>query len=168
MKLHLLSGSSPLPGYATLDADPAYDPDYLAHIPPLPSPVMRTAWDEIALIHGIEHLRLAEAMSLLPDLYAILVPGGKLILEQPNIIWCMQVILGLRPRPQEAFPEQCGLAGIFGDPSYGAGPMTHLSGYWPESLTELLVRCGFEAQKIILLPAQFHRADRDFRIEAVK
>src|SRR5206468_6621931 len=68
-----LSGSSPLAGYATLDADPAYDPDYLAHIPPLPSPVMRMVWDEIALIHGIEHIHPGETDRLLRETHAILV-----------------------------------------------------------------------------------------------
>ena len=52
-------------------------------------------WLLISLIHGIEHFTAKEGRELMQDIYSVLAPGGKVILEQPNLEAAAQALLGL-------------------------------------------------------------------------
>jgi SAM-dependent methyltransferase len=166
-RLHLLSGSEPLPGHVTLDGSPTYKPDYLALIPPLPAAVIQESWDEVALIHGIEHFHLWQAEDLLREIRSILKPGGRLILEQPNLLFVARVLCGLE-KPLISVPGQCDIWAIYGDPrEVEHSPlMLHRWGWTPETLGKALKEAGFG--EVIETRAQFHLPGRDFRMEAVK
>ncbi|OGO27212.1 MAG: hypothetical protein A2W33_04340 [Chloroflexi bacterium RBG_16_52_11] len=150
-KLSIGAGIHHPEGWHTLDCDPATTPDILATIPPLPPEVLCHSWDEIKWIHGITSLYPWEAEQVLREIQGILFPGGKLVLEQPDLD------LVLRHGKVEW---------LFGDPSHKNPLIMNKWAYSPDTLSELVRHCGFE--NIEILPATYHNAVRDFRIKARK
>ena len=155
--------------FKTLDANPEYRPDYCETLPPLPRHLRTGEWEEIYLIHGIEHFHPWEARELLTQIYEALAPDGTLILEQPDISIAARVMLG-QMEPMTAEPEASGINAIFGDPRYENPLMSHKWGWTPETLTNLLVECGFSLDRIKSCRAMSRpfAEGRDFRIEAKK
>jgi len=141
----LCAGTMRRPGWKTVDANERTKPDYLAWIPPLPEAVTSQKWDEVEWIHGITSVYPWEAERLLVEVKSILVPDGKLVLEQPD------------------FSKADRLEWIFGDPRPHDPLHMNRWAYTPESLTMLLDRAGFS--RIEVLPAKHHFPARDFRIE---
>lgn len=162
--LLLCSGQMRWDGWVHIDGNPDNNPDICAFIPPIPAGL----WDQIALIHGIEHFTQKTAREVLHGCYEQLAPGGTLILEQPDIAVCCKVVLGLVEHPEEQFADQFGLAGLYGDPRYNSMLMQHFWGYTPDSLRVELIAAGFSNERIMQRPTQFHSAFRDFRMEATK
>lgn len=146
-RLMIGPGNSWRDGWKRLDADKRFEADFTATIPPLPAAVKALAWQEIEWIHGITSLYLWEAEAILPELLSVLVPGGKLTLEQPDFRHAVQK------------PEW-----LFGDPALkNKFHMNHWS-YTPETLTAMLRAAGFA--RVDILPARHHLPARDFRVEA--
>lgn len=169
-RLILCSGPYVCEGFKTLDANPEFKPDYCVLLPPLPREMRNGRWDEIYLIHGIEHFAIWEAVELLPQIHEALVPGGLLVLEQPNLEVAAKVFLGLMP-PMTADPLASGIKAIYGDPRFGNPLMGHKWGWTPSSLTGALIDAGFSSERIKVGEALSRKgfADgRDFRIEATK
>jgi predicted SAM-dependent methyltransferase len=135
--------------------------DVVQRVPPLPD---GGPWDEILAVHLIEHLPRYDAVTLIKECYQALAPGGQLILEQPDIAFCMRVFLGLEEAPDH-YRERFGILGIFGEGN-GKPGMVHQWGYTPDSLTKLFRRAGFET--IQIERARYHHWQRDFRIVGVK
>jgi len=151
-RLMLGSGANRREGWVRLDANPVYQPDILATIPPLPRAVTRRQWNEIEWIHGIEHFYPWEAEELLPKLREVLAPGGRLVLEQPNFIHCC---------------EAQNLRWIFGDSTFRDPLYGHRWGYTPRSLCAALKAAGF--RRVLTGPVRYHNfPERDFRMEAYK
>lgn len=154
-------------GYVRLDANPEHDPDILAAIPPLPAEVHAQEWGTIELVHGIEHFWPWDARPLLKECWSVLRPGGKLVLEQPNIEAAARVLLG-GPSPYMGVLESA-MWPLYGDPAHHDTGYLHHWGYTPETLPALLreVAPWFS---IRVLPQHYHAyaAGRDFRVEAVR
>lgn len=168
-RLSLCSGRSRKPGWKTLDANPRSGADFIATLPDFPEEVHEVKWDEIELIHGIEHFGLWEAKVLLPIIRELLASGGVLVLEQPNIEYAAKVLLGLIPNPNEHKRgplDQFHMWPLYGDPSHKTKLYSHYWGYTPLTLQRLLMECGFEQSNIIEKRAKSHFPVRDFRIEA--
>jgi hypothetical protein len=168
-KLVLCSGPYAYKGFRTLDANPDFKPDYCAYLPPMPRELRDGTWDEIYLIHGIEHFHRWEAKELLSQIKEALVDGGLLVMEQPNLKVIAEVFLGLR-EPMTEPPELSGIDAIFGDSKYENPLMAHKWGWTPDSLTKCLIQCGFEKNQIKIgeaLSRSFIKG-RDFRVEATK
>lgn len=136
-------------GWKTLDADPKRGGDFLARIPPLPEAVKKIQWDEIEWIHGITSLYPWDAEQVLLEVIQVLVPDGKLVLEQPNYE---------RARFQ--------VEHVFGDPTLRNPLIMNRWAYTPESLTALLLQTGFS--RVDVMTAEHHCPARDFRIEAYR
>lgn len=165
-RLILCAGRQRREGWLTLDADARVKPNILASIPPLPEAVTSRQWAAVELIHGIEHFYLWEARELLQGLRGVLAPGGTLILEQPNIRYAAQVLLGVREKPR-GHVDQFDMWPLYGDPRHRNQLFGHKWGYSPESLSDLLFECGFPADGIKVCRARSHFPGRDFRVEAV-
>lgn len=134
------------PGWKTLDADERASPDFLARIPPLPDGVASQKWDEIEWIHGITSVYPWEAEQLLVEIKNVLIPNGRLVLEQPD------------------FAKADRIEWIFGDPASRNPLIMNRWAYTPESLTGMLMAAGF--QNVVVMPAEHHIRERDFRVEA--
>jgi len=166
MKLLLGSGVLPIQGWITLDAEAKHHPEIVARVPPLPDEVKAEQWDAIMAVHMLEHLSYQDALQLVGECYEVLRPGGELILEVPNVKYCMRVVLGLENPPTDE--DRWGMGSIYGYP-YELGELNgHKWGYWPESLMEMVVLSGFEREKVVTGRAKYHEAVRDFRLVAVK
>lgn len=152
-------------GWTTLDG--SGKPDILATVPPLPEQVTAQLWDEIEMIHVIEHFPLWEARDILLSCWQILKPGGKLVLEQPNIEYAAKVLLGQERKPR-GHKDQFDMWPLYGDPSHKDRSYCHCWGYTPKTLTDELLRVGFNPDAISTLRARSHFPVRDFRIEAVR
>ena len=93
VRLHLGCGQDYWPGYINVDSSPTalcdlrLDYTQIAELYPVDSVA------EIALIHSLSYLRLWQARDLLASLHRILVPGGRLIIELPDLSKCAQAAL---------------------------------------------------------------------------
>lgn len=161
-----LCAGRPRNGWVTLDADPKSGADHIAQIPPLPPAIKAQRWDMVELIHGIEHFYRWDAKALLLEVRQVLAPGGKLILEQPDIFKCAQVITGEVLIENEAQRWRLGEGGIFGDSRPHRPYMDHKYGYTPQTLRKLLVECGFQDELIVEETPRYHIPRRDFRLVA--
>lgn len=169
MKLNLGCGDKLLPGYINVDAATSRagkTPDLIADLRDLKK--LKTAIaDEILAIHVIEHFYYWEVVSLLEGWRRVLKPGGKLILECPNLLFACQMIVqdpGLRSRSGKE--GQMSMWPLYGDPSWRDPLMCHKWGYTPQSLMDVLEQAGFV--EACQEPAQFKlREPRDMRITAI-
>lgn len=164
MRINVGCGEKRLRGYIGVDvvARGAADIVAPAHAIPLDDGVA----DEVLAIHLLEHMYPWEAEKALTEWKRLLKPGGKLMLELPNLKKCIENILSGFQKDGK-HPDQMGWWGLFGDGRSEDSYMMHRYGYTPASLTELLQRHGFI--EITETPTQFHRTGklhRDMRIEA--
>jgi hypothetical protein len=153
-RLMLCSGITKREGWKTLDSNPAHNPDILASIPPLPAEVCAVQWDEIELIHGITSFYPWEAKQLLIEIRDVLAPGGKLVLEQPNLDYVVA-----------ALATGAGLVEwLFGDAQFENPAHMNKWAFSPRGLRDLLQFLGYA--RVEFHTAQHHNPVRDFRIEA--
>ena len=165
--LLLCCGPTRPAGFVRLDSNPKHEPDILASIPPLP-PAARGPWDQVELIHGIEHFLMWRVDELLQEIHDVLKPGGVLILEQPNLEAAARVLLGLDP-PQYRGVLESAMWPIYGDPAHEDEGYLHRWGWTPTTLVSRL-RDVAPWSSVSVLPQQYHAyaKGRDFRVEAVK
>jgi ubiquinone/menaquinone biosynthesis C-methylase UbiE len=115
--------------------------------------------DEVMSIHVLEHVHRFNADAVIAEFKRLLKDGGKLVLEVPNIeVACRNLINGTT--------DQLSLWAIYGSPKSGGLFVSHLWGYSPKTLTELVAAHGFK--DIRIMPPQYHMKNRDFRLEAIK
>lgn len=169
LRLNVGCGSRVLPGYFNCDIEHNPDapkaPDLLCDAKEIPLPDGCAA--ELMAIHVFEHFPRWESESALAEWRRLLRPGGKLILELPNLVKCCQNYLDGRVRGGKN-PDQLARWGIYGDPRTGNRWMNHPWGFSPEELIGLVTAAGFK--KARELPTQYHpagRTHRDMRIEAI-
>jgi len=133
IKLNIGAGNLHIPGYLSLDlynetADIKSDIDKI--------PLEDNSVAEIISYHVLEHVIPFKAEDAIKEWYRILMPGGKLILELPNIIPLCEDL------PNVDFGEKFRLLNyMYG---YGEHPgHSHLYGWFPESISGLLQKCDF-------------------------
>jgi hypothetical protein len=156
VRLLLCAGSEKRAGWVTHDGRPESGADIVGTIPPLPEAIRAVEWLEIEWIHGVGTFYPWIAREILAELYGVLVPGGRLVLEQPDILKAAQMVLN------DNQLTWC----LFGDPSHQDPAMMNAWAYTPSNLSDILLELGFRCVEI--LPALHHNGSRDFRIEAVK
>lgn len=161
MKLHLGCGNYHLEGYTNIDivamkgVDVVCDAtDILSHWP---------AWEgtveEILSFHTFEHFTQKQAIKALWQWYKLLIPGGRLVLELPDLQkLCLMVAAGET--------DDLTLAYIFG-PQDRTG-QNHLWGWSFDTLTNALQLCGFSKIQF-KEPMDYHAKERPcMRMEAIK
>lgn len=153
-------------GWQTLDADPRCGADHTGTVPPLPEAVRATRWAEIEMIHFLEHLYEWDARELLHQCYRVLAPGGRLVIECPNLEYCCRVIAGLEQPPRAG--GQFDMWGLYGDPNHKNPLFGHRWGWTPATLTAALQAVGFAADGIVTERAKHHQPVRDFRVVATR
>lgn len=149
-------------GWRRVDANPRHEPDVVADCPPIPEECRGA--EAFEMIHCLEHLYRWDAETLLRQFHEFLVPGGKLILELPNLQSAIDALSGKSGKPR----RQWGMWVLYGDPSHRDPLYGHRWGWTPSTLRDALVAAGFENDKITDERPRYHVPDRDFRIVAVR
>ena len=169
IRLNLGSGDKPLKGYINVDIAPSRKgiaPDVVSDIRKLDFPDNYA--DEILAVHLIEHLYYWDVHDILKEWMRVLKPGGRVILECPNLLHAAKQILDdPEGRSGPGKEGQTTMWVFYGDPNWKDPLMCHRWGYTPASLQRVLKEVGFS--KVSQQPAQFKRREpRDMRIVGVK
>jgi predicted SAM-dependent methyltransferase len=167
MKLNVGCGGRRIAGYTGVDAVAERSAaEIIARADAIPLP--DGSVEEIMAIHLIEHVHPWEAPDLLREWHRLLMPGGLLVLELPDLMkFCRNIVEGYTLAGKH--PDQAGLWGMYGDPRFRDPFMAHKWGYTFKSLRPVVAEAGFTA--ITEQPTQWHpvgRDRRDFRLEARK
>lgn len=170
VRLNLGCGDKILEGFVNVDvveSRAGKKPDVICDLHEL-TPFEDNSADEVMAIHVVEHFWRWEVVDILKEWVRVLKPGGKMILECPNLISACQAVL--------ADPDNATLPGVegqrsmwvlYGDPRWQDPLMVHRWGYTPKSLAQIMHDAGL--RELRQEPAQFKlREPRDMRITGVK
>ncbi len=170
VKLNLGCGDKHLPHYINVDIVESrlgHKPDVVCDIRVL-EPFKDQTVDEVLAVHVIEHVHRWEVLGVLKEWFRVLRPGGKIVLETPNLLSACKALLenplkGARPGRE----GQMTMWPLYGDPSWKDEHMMHKWLFTPQSLAEVMHEAGFK--EIRQRPAQFKlREPRDMRLEAYR
>jgi SAM-dependent methyltransferase len=166
IRLNLGCGDKILPGYVNVDvveSRAGKKPDVICDLHDL-APFGDASADEILSVHVVEHFWRWEVRDVLREWLRVLKPGGRMIVECPNLASACRTFL---ENPQEYAREDQGgqrtMWVFYGDPKWKDPLMIHRWGYTPESLRALLEEVGLA--DVHPEPAQYKlREPRDMRI----
>jgi predicted SAM-dependent methyltransferase len=170
LRLNLGCGDKILPGYVNVDVvehRSGKRPDVICDLHRL-EPFANDSFEEVMAIHVVEHFWRWEVVDVLREWKRVLRPGGRIVLECPNLITACQVLLADpvgAARPDEA--GQRSMWVLHGDPRWRDPLMCHRWSYTPDSLREVMEEAGFV--NVRREPAQFKlREPRDMRMVGEK
>lgn len=170
LRLNLGCGDKILPGYVNVDvveARAGMKPDVICDLHDL-APFEDDSADEILSVHVVEHFWRWEIRDVLREWVRVLKPGGRMIVECPNLLSACQTFLQNPDQfSREDSSGQRTMWVFYGDPGWKDPLMIHRWGYTPGSLTMLLQEAGLA--NVHQEPAQFKlREPRDMRIVGTK
>ena len=170
IRLNLGCGDKILEGYINVDvvaSRAGKKPDVICDLHKL-EPFHDDSVDEILAVHVVEHFWEWEVIAILKEWVRVLKPGGKMVLECPNLISAAQEFLKNPDVSAVGGKEgQRSMWVFYGDPAWKDPYMIHRWGYTPKSLARVMFKAGLES--IRQEPAQFKlREPRDMRITGVK
>jgi predicted SAM-dependent methyltransferase len=126
-----------------------------------PLPLEDGCASEVHSYHFLEHVYWWEAPALVGEFHRLLKPGGRLILELPDLAKSAKNLI-------DGKADQMSMWGIYGDPAHKDPFMCHRWGYTPATLQSLLEGAGF-VDIVDMLPQKHGaRQKRDMRAEARK
>jgi ubiquinone/menaquinone biosynthesis C-methylase UbiE len=124
--------------------------------------------DEVMAIHVVEHFWRWEVEAILREWVRVLKPGGRMVLECPNLVSACEEFL--KDPERMAQPTQEGQRTMwvfYGDPAWKDPYMIHRWGYTPSSLAQLMRSVGLV--NVRQEPAQYKlREPRDMRLVGEK
>ncbi len=125
------------------------------------------SFDEILAFHLLEHINVWEVPGMLQEWKRVLKPGGRVVLEQPDLIKCCINFLNVTTTGDPKIWYRKGMLGFFGKQDINEPYMQHKWGYWPDSTIKLLESQGFveiEHQESTTGSGE----TRDFRVVGLK
>ena len=158
--LHLGCGKRLWPGWLNVDLEQG---DYLCDIRILTLPDSYA--ERAAAIHVFEHLWPWDVPPALAEWKRVLRPGGKLVLELPNLQRILSHIF-IRMNKGEQPSRSFSWLPMWGDPAFKDPAMMHKWGYFPIDVENLLKDAGFV--DITHEEARYHFPIRDMRVTARK
>lgn len=146
LKLNLGCGDKLLDGYVNIDyasTRRGIKPDIELDIRDL-TDFMADTIDEILSVHVVEHFYRWEVNQILRNWLRVLRPGGKIILECPNLLFaCEQILKDPLNACLDDKRGQLSMWPLYGDPSWGDPLMCHKWAYTPQTLITTLESAGF-------------------------
>lgn len=164
IKLNLGAGGVNYPGYLSVDL---YDKraDVLMDITKLD--FEENSVTEILGSHVFEHLNPYHVWDTLHAWKRVLKPGGRLILEMPNIEeLCKRFVTASKSERYGILNAVYGSVNTTNEGTPDQITSPHLFGWWPEAMWDYLVGVGFE--NIVIGPEQIPHPEANFRVEATK
>ena len=124
--------------------------------------------DEILAVHVVEHFWRWEVFEILKEWVRVLKPGGRMILECPNLkSACEEFLKNVDKHSQPGQEGQRTMWVFYGDPAWQDPLMVHRWGYTPLSLAQVMFESGLD--NLLQEPAQYKlREPRDMRITGRK
>jgi len=170
IKLNLGCGDKIIDGYINVDVvaiRAGKEPDVICDLHDLHVFDSNSA-DEILAVHVVEHFWQWEVTDILKEWIRVLKPGGKMILECPNLISAAEEFLKNPDIAAMGGKEgQRSMWVFYGDPAWKDPLMIHRWGYTPRSLATVMNSAGLT--NLRQEPAQFKlREPRDMRITGLK
>jgi hypothetical protein len=170
VRLNLGCGDKILPGYINVDiaaTRAGRSPDVVCDLHDL-KPFASDTVDEVLAVHVVEHFWRWEVVAILKEWLRVVKPGGRIILECPNLLTACEELLRNPEMAAGPGPEgQRTMWVLYGDPSWRDPLMCHRWNYTPQSLGALMAESGMV--NIRQEPAQFKlREPRDMRIVGEK
>ncbi len=156
VRLHLGCGSKKFRDYINIDGRGS--PDVTCDITALP--YGEGYADEILAVHVFEHFFPWHAERILKHWYRILKPGGRLVLEMPDL----RKVLGFFTK--ENPPLHCTMFALYGGEQSERIEDLHKWCWTFQTIEPLLKNAGFT--EIVEKTTRYHVPDRDFRVEATK
>ena len=168
LKLNLCCGDKILPGYVNVDVAASRNgarPDVLCDLRDLSAFASGSA-DEILSVHVVEHFWRWEVDAIIAEWARVLKPGGRMIVECPNLAAACEALLA-NPDVGPGAEGNRSMWVLYGDPAWRDPLMCHRWGYTPQTLMRLLSNAGLA--EVRQEPAQFKmREPRDMRVVGVK
>lgn len=170
VRLNLGCGDKILPDYVNVDvveSRKGMKPDVLCDLHQL-TPFDNAFADEILSVHVVEHFWRWEVRDILKEWVRVLKPGGRMVLECPNLeSACRHFLENTELHSREDQNGQRSMWVFYGDPAWKDPYMIHRWGYTPDSLARLMQEVGLVDVK--QEAAQFKlREPRDMRITGIK
>ncbi len=170
IRLNLGCGDKILNGYTNVDVvqeRSGRQPDVICDIRKL-SVFEDNYCDEILAVHVVEHFWRWEVEDVIKEWCRVLKPGGKMILECPNLqSACEEFLKNPEVYSQQGSQGQRTMWVFYGDPQWKDPLMVHRWGYTPLSLSSLMRSCGLT--NVRQEPAEFKlREPRDMRVTGFK
>lgn len=164
MRLHLGCGKKYRQGWVNIDGGGRCD---VVHDLSTPLPYGDGEALEIEAIHLFEHFYPQDVEGILTDWHRVLMKGGKLTLEMPDIYKSAKNLIAEIDRGEQP-SNKWAMWPIYGDNPDRGHYDCHKWGWTFKTLSPILLSVGFRS--VVECSPQHHgrKVNRDFRIEAIK
>jgi hypothetical protein len=123
---------------------------------------------EVVMIHSLSYLRLWQARDLFKDLKRLMQPGGRLIIEFPDLAKCARMALDSDAQPERYLEAVRGLYAFDLDQIASRAMFTPYAFGWSAWHLKLeLEQAGFRNVRVCDPQTHERRLWRDTRLEAI-